>query len=189
MRLRVPEADDPAGDIRFDDLVYGHHEEILAQECGDFLVRRSDGVFAYQLAVVVDDAASGVNLVVRGRDLLGSAARQCYLAGLLGYATPTYAHVPLLVAPDGRRLSKRDLDLDLGRLREAGVRAERIVGALAAAIGLVPWDSEVCARELVEAFSWETLRTHRDDIVVDNAFVSLLAGSNPQPLVGMDANK
>ena len=107
-RLRVPEADDPAGVIGFRDLAYGEQREVLACECGDFLARRSDGVVAYQLAVVVDDAEMGVTQVVRGRDLLGSAPRQMYLQRLLGYGNPEHGHVPLLVAPDGRRLSKRE---------------------------------------------------------------------------------
>ena len=107
MRLKVPPASDPAGTITWTDLAFGPQTEVLARECGDFLVRRSDGVFAYQLAVVVDDCLMGVNQVVRGSDLLGSSARQTYLARLLGYEPPTFGHVPLLVAPDGRRLSKR----------------------------------------------------------------------------------
>lgn len=173
-RLVVPAADDPASSIAIDDLVFGRHEEVLARDCGDFLVRRSDGVFAYQLAVVVDDGLSGVNLVVRGRDLLGSAARQTYLARLLGFEPPHYAHVPLLVAPDGRRLSKREKDLDLGALREKGVRAQTIIGALAAAAGLLPQPEGVSPAELIPSFSWEALRTHRSDIVVDEAFMERL---------------
>ena len=147
---------------------------MLARDCGDFLVRRSDGVFAYQLAVVVDDGLSGVNLVVRGRDLLGSAARQTYLARLLGFVPPSYAHVPLLVAPDGRRLSKRERDLDLGALRAAGVPAERIVGALAASVGLVPMGTSASPHDLIPSFSWEAVRAHRDDIVIDDAFMARL---------------
>ena len=173
-RLMVPAADDPAGIITIDDMIYGPHAETLARDCGDFLVRRSDGVFAYQLAVVVDDGLSGVNLVVRGRDLLGSAARQTYLARLLGFAPPSYAHVPLLVAPDGRRLSKRERDLDLGALHAASVPAERIVGTLAACIGLVPMGTSASPRDLIPSFSWEAVRAHRDDIVVDDAFMARL---------------
>ncbi|MCI6949406.1 MAG: tRNA glutamyl-Q(34) synthetase GluQRS, partial [Collinsella sp.] len=94
-RLRVPTVDDLAGDvIEFVDRTYGAQCEALATECGDFLVRRSDGVFAYQLAVVVDDAAMGVTEVVRGCDLLGSTPRQIYLQHLLGLPTPRYAHIP-----------------------------------------------------------------------------------------------
>ena len=117
-RLRVPAVDDLADDVvEFVDRTYGAQCEALATECGDFLVRRSDGVFAYQLAVVVDDAAMGVTEIVRGCDLLGSTPRQIYLQHLLGLPTPHYAHIPLLMSPDGRRLSKRDRDLDLGELR------------------------------------------------------------------------
>ena len=170
-RLRVPSAGDPRGTIEVHDLVYGVHVETLARDCGDFLVRRSDGVFAYQLAVSVDDALMGVNQVVRGRDLLGSAARQTYLLGLLGFDAPAYAHVPLLVAPDGRRLSKRERDLDLGALREEGVRPERIVGRLAAAVGLVDAGTDISPIELLSEFSWETISRHNSDIVVGDEFL------------------
>lgn len=178
-RLRVPDAGDPAGDILVDDLVYGEYQETLARDCGDFLVRRSDGVFAYQLAVVVDDGLSGVNLVVRGRDLLGSTARQTYLARLLGFEPPAYAHVPLLVAPDGRRLSKREKDLDLGALRASGVPAERIVGTLAACVGLVPMGTPAMPADLVSEFSWTKVRAHSADIVVDSTFMGHLVPMPP----------
>lgn len=168
MRLRVPEIDDPAGDISFDDLVYGHQEEVLARDCGDFLVRRSDGVFAYQLAVTVDDALMGVTQVVRGRDLLGSAARQMYLLRLLGYEAPTYAHVPLLVAGDGRRLSKRDRDLDLGVLQDQGIDSRRIIGMLAHCAGMIDANDLVTPRDLLANFDWTTVAHHRTDIVVDS---------------------
>lgn len=171
-RLRVPDADDPAGTIEFSDLAYGPRREVLSRECGDFLVRRSDGVVAYQLAVVVDDALMGVTQVVRGRDLLGSCARQIYLGGLLGHAAPQYGHVPLLAAPDGRRLSKREKDLDLGFIRESGVSAERVVGLLASAAGLAEPGWEGRPDELLDGFSWPRLR--HDDIVVDKAFLDVL---------------
>ena len=172
-RLRVPDADDPAGAIEFCDLAYGPRREVLARECGDFLVRRSDGVVAYQLAVVVDDALMGVTQVVRGRDLLGSCARQVYLSRLLGWDAPEYGHVPLLVAPDGRRLSKREKDLDLGALRERGVAPERVVGALAAAAGLAEPGCEATPAELVSSFAWERLR--REDIIVDEVLLARLS--------------
>lgn len=164
-RLRVPGAADPARIIEFDDLVYGHRAEDLARDCGDFVIRRGDGVFAYQLAVVVDDALMGVSQVVRGRDLLGSVARQMYLQDLLDYSTPAYAHVPLLVAADGRRLSKRDHDLNLSELREAGVGPRKIVGTLAAAAGLVPEGTEALPEDLLDSFSWERIARRRKDIV------------------------
>lgn len=173
-RLRVPDADDPGGTIEFCDLAFGPRREVLARECGDFLVRRSDGVVAYQLAVVVDDALMGVTQVVRGRDLLGSCARQIYLCRLLDLDPPEYGHVPMLVAPDGRRLSKREKDLDLGVLRERGVPAERVVGALAAAAGLAEAGCEATPAELAGSFSWARLR--REDVVADEALLGRMLG-------------
>ncbi|WP_130810416.1 tRNA glutamyl-Q(34) synthetase GluQRS [Olsenella sp. Marseille-P4559] len=167
-RLRVPHENDPTGTISFDDLVYGRHTEVLAHECGDFLVRRSDGVVAYQLAVVVDDALMGVTQVVRGHDLLGSVPRQIYLQRLLGFPTPSYAHVPLLINPDGRRLSKRDHDLDLGIIRESGYSSHQVVGFLASLVGLAERDEEISADELVPRFSWNALRGHGPDIVMEH---------------------
>ena len=170
VRLRVPEAENPAGQIAFEDRAYGPQREVLARDCGDFLIRRSDGVFAYQLAVVVDDAAMGVTEVVRGCDLLGSSARQMYLQNLLGLPHPTYAHVPLIMAPGGRRLSKRDHDCGMDALRERFRTPERLLGFLAHAAGIALDDSPRSASELVDLFSWDTIRTHRDDIVVGDAF-------------------
>ncbi len=146
-----------------EDLVQGRYEENLASDCGDFILRRSDGVYAYQLAVVVDDIAGGVTEVVRGRDLLASAPRQLYLYELFGAPPPRYGHVPLLYAPGGRRLSKRDGDLDLGVLRER-MRPERLLGALAAAAGLIPPGETASARELVRSFDWSRVR--RDDVIL-----------------------
>lgn len=165
-RLMVPAVDDPTGTITFCDRVYGPQCEVLARDCGDFLVRRSDGVFSYQLAVVVDDAAMGVTEVVRGHDLMGSVARQIYLQRLLGLETPAYAHVPLLVAPDGRRLAKRDGDLDMGALRERFGSPERLLGWLAGLAGLAPDDEPRTADELAEIFSWDAVRARRNDIVM-----------------------
>ena len=166
-RLRVPSVDDTASDvIEFVDRTYGAQCEALATECGDFLVRRSDGVFAYQLAVVVDDAAMGITEVVRGCDLLGSTPRQIYLQRLLGLPTPRYAHIPLLVAPDGRRLSKRDRDLDLGELRARFGSAPALLGWLAGQTGLADDTAPRTAAQLAEGFSWERVRAHRGNVVV-----------------------
>lgn len=170
-RLHVPEVGAPEGVIEFCDLAFGEVREDLARECGDFLVRRSDGVVAYQLAVVVDDAEMGVTQVVRGRDLLGSCARQMYLQDLLGYENPSYGHVPLLVAPDGRRLSKREHDLDLGALRERYAGPEVLLGAIASSLGLAKRGEAVSTGALVGRFSWETIAAHRGDIVVDEGFL------------------
>ncbi len=147
----------------FVDLLQGRHTENLAVDCGDFVVRRADGVYVYQLAVTVDDGESGVTEVVRGVDLLSSCARQMYLQELLGLPHPTYGHVPLLVAPDGRRLSKRDRDMDLGQLRQR-FRPEQIIGLLASSCGLLACDCPISAQELLHEFSWAKL--NRQDIVL-----------------------
>lgn len=159
-----------AGVMHFEDRTYGPQREVLAEECGDFLVRRSDGVYAYQLAVVVDDADMGVNEVVRGCDLLGSTARQMYLQDLLGYAHPSYAHVPLLVAPDGRRLSKRDRDCDMGVLREHFGTPGALLGRLAYVAGLVSSPEPRTADQLVDEFRWSAVCEHRDNIAVEECF-------------------
>ncbi len=166
LRLKVPAVDDAANVVEFVDRVYGAKCETLATECGDFLVRRSDGVFAYQLAVVVDDARMGVTEVVRGCDLLGSTPRQMYLQNLLGYPHPHYAHIPLLVAADGRRLSKRDRDCDTEGLRERFGTPERLLGWLACRAGIAPDEKPRGAEELIPLFSWDTLRQHHDNIVI-----------------------
>ena len=147
-RVKVPDET-----VRGTDLHYGPYAENLAAECGDFVVRRADGVFAYQLATAVDDGLMGVTEVVRGRDLIGSTARQLWLQRTLGLPSPVYGHIPLLTDWDGRRLSKRDGDLDLARLREKW-RPEEIIGMLAEAAGILPAYRPVSARELVPLFSW-----------------------------------
>ena len=159
VRIRVPDEE-----IGFVDRLQGAYSENLAQMCGDFILRRSDGVFAYQLAVVVDDAAMGVTEVVRGQDLLTSTPRQIYLQRLLGFDTPSYCHVPLLCAADGRRLSKREADLTLQALRKNGVAPETIVGRLAYAAGLIDRPEPITPRELVPLYAVEKLP--RADIVL-----------------------
>ncbi len=141
----------------FDDGLQGHFEENLARDCGDFIIRRADGVYAYQLAVVTDDGQGGVTEVVRGMDLLDSTPRQLYLYALLGLTPPRFYHVPLLTAPDGRRLSKRDRDRDLGVLRQT-VTAEALLGRLAALAGILDRPEAVSARELAAEFSWTKIR-------------------------------
>ena len=157
-RVRVPERE-----IRFTDLLQGGFGENLARDCGDFIVRRSDGVFAYQLAVVVDDALMGVNHVVRGRDLLCSAPRQAWLHKVLGYEPPRFFHTPLLLAPGGRRLAKRDHDLDMDALRER-YTAEELTGLLACYAGLLDRPEKVTGKELVPQFSWA--KVTKNDVVV-----------------------
>ena len=145
----------------FTDLLQGPYRENLLRDCGDFVVRRADGCYVYQLAVTVDDGLAGVTEVVRGVDLLGSAPRQMYLQELFGFPSPQYGHVPLLLAPDGRRLSKRDGDLDLGALRQR-FHPEEIIGILASSCGLITKFEPVSARELASQFSWEKMK--KEDI-------------------------
>ena len=140
-----------------EDRIQGSYKENLATHCGDFVVRRADGVYVYQLAVTVDDALAGVNQVVRGMDLLSSAPRQMYLQSLLGFPHPEYAHVPMLLAPDGRRLSKRDKDLDLGYLR-SHTTAEKLIGVLACSAGLLDSPIPISAKELAREFSFGKIR-------------------------------
>ena len=140
-----------------EDLCQGLFRQNLSTDCGDFVVRRADGCYVYQLAVTVDDGEAGVTEVVRGMDLLGSAPRQMYLQELLGFAHPTYGHVPMLLAPDGRRLSKRDKDLDLGELRKR-MKPEELVGWLAHAAGLLEQNTPISPQELAHHFSWDRLK-------------------------------
>lgn len=115
--------------VVFDDLVQGRVVEELAAECGDFVVRRADGVFAYQLAVVVDDAAQGVTQVIRGGDLLASTARQIALQQALGLPTPAYGHLPVIVGADGSKYGKRDGSLSLEAL-DASIVARTLAQAM-----------------------------------------------------------
>ena len=147
-----------------EDRVQGHYTLNLDNECGDMVVRRADGVYVYQLAVTVDDGEAGVTEVVRGMDLLSSAPRQMYLQELLGFTHPEYGHVPMLLAPDGRRLSKRDKDLDLGVLRQR-MTPETLLGSLAFSAGLIDRNVPVSAMELAQVFSWDKLR--KEDIYLE----------------------
>jgi glutamyl-tRNA synthetase len=142
----------------FRDRVAGFQTLTLAECGGDFALRRSDGVFAYQLAVVVDDLDQGVTSVVRGRDLLVSTPRQLYLQELLGGLVPAYAHVPLILDHQGGRLAKRHASLSLAALREAGVRPEDIFGFLARLAGLSERPGPLAAGDLVSGFAWDRLR-------------------------------
>ena len=147
----------PDKEWSFRDYVQGDYSLNLATGCGDMVVRRADGVYVYQLAVTVDDGESGVTEVVRGMDLLSSAPRQMYLQELLGFSHPEYGHVPMLLAPDGRRLSKRDRDLDLGELRKR-MTAEELIGHLAFAAKLIEKDQPISAAELASQFNWDKLQ-------------------------------
>lgn len=150
LRLKVPWES-----ITFTDGHYGAFSQNLALECGDFILRRSDGVFAYQLAVVGDDGAMGVTQVVRGRDLLSSTPRQLYLYRLFNLKPPEFYHTPLLLSPEGRRLSKRDRDVSLEALKEKGFTGPDIVGRLAFCAGLLDRPEPTRPQELLPLFSWE----------------------------------
>jgi glutamyl-tRNA synthetase len=143
----------PEGEITFTDALHGEIIENVAATVGDFIVRRSDGVFAYQLAVVVDDALMGVDQIVRGEDLLGSTARQLVLYDALSYPRPTaYAHVPLALDANGARMAKRDATAGLDALRTTGKTAEEIVGALAASCGLWPEGTPATPAQVLATF-------------------------------------
>lgn len=156
LRMKVPE--EGRGIVTFTDGHYGTHTVDLTTQCGDFIVRRKDGAWAYQLAVVVDDALMGINEVVRGRDLLLSSPQQIYLAQQLGFTPPCFTHLPLLCNTAGQRLSKRDKSLDMGCLRQS-FTPNQIIGLLAHAAGLQPTADAVSAQSLVKTFSWDKVGT------------------------------
>ena len=157
-RVQVPDEE-----IAFTDGHLGRYAENLARDCGDFYLRRADGVFAYQLAVVVDDALMGVTEVVRGSDLLSSTPRQLWLYRELGLTAPQFYHLPLLLAPDGRRLSKRDGDQSLENLR-ARYTPQEIIGKLAYVCGLQDTPAPASPQELVPGFSWD--KVPKQDILL-----------------------
>lgn len=161
IRMRVPERGE--GIVSFVDGHYGRQSVDLTTQCGDFIVRRKDGAWAYQLAVVVDDALMGVTEVVRGRDLLLSSPQQIYLARKLGFTPPHFAHFPLLCNAMGQRLSKRDRSLDMEALR-ANYEPQQIIGMLAYAAGITKDASPISAENLTQKFSWNVVPTH--DIIV-----------------------
>ena len=156
----------PGGERSFTDLLQGEYREDLSADCGDFILRRSDGVYDYQLAVVVDDAMMGVTQIVRGSDLLDSTPRQLWLQEELGLPHPEYGHVPLLLSPEGRRLAKRDRDRELGQLKEQ-YTAEELVGILAHGANLIPEAAPMRPEQLIPLFDWKKLP--KEDLVLDLA--------------------
>ncbi len=161
-RFRVDERAIPG----FVDRVRGQQEG-SAEATGDFVVRRADGTAAYQLAVVVDDAAMGIGEVVRGDDLLASTPRQLLLYAALKLTPPRFAHVPLLLGPDGVRLSKRHQGTSLRELRDAGMSAEAIVGRLARLLDLVADDEPIKPAMLVEGFAFKRIVRAPEGRIVD----------------------
>lgn len=157
IRMKVPS--EGKGILSFTDGHYGMQTIDLTTHCGDFIVRRKDGAWAYQLAVVVDDALMGINEVVRGCDLLLSSPQQIYLAQQLGFAPPHFTHLPLLCNKQGQRLSKRDQSLDMAALRTSHT-PEEIIGMLAHAADLQQSNEPVTAQELIGEFSWDKIPTN-----------------------------
>jgi glutamyl-tRNA synthetase len=152
LRFRVP-----SEPVCFQDLVHGRMTISLEQSGGDFVVRRKDGVPAYQLAVVVDDAAMGITHVLRGADLLISTARQLLLYEAMGEEPPVWAHVPLLLGTDGQRLSKRHGSVSIREIRAAGIAPEQVIGWLAWTCGLADDARPIPAPELIPRFSPDRL--------------------------------
>lgn len=179
-RLIVPDCTIP-----FTDGHYGPHPLNLAEHCGDYIVRRKDGAWAYQLAVVVDDALMGVTEIVRGRDLLLSSPQQIHLRELLFFERKTdsftahhsaltahhspltvnFFHHPLLCNAEGQRLCKRDKSMDLGYLRNKGTTSQEIIGLLAHLAGLTDTPVPITPAELLPLFSWDKVPT--EDIILD----------------------
>ena len=143
--------------IAFDDRLFDQRVQQVARDVGDFVVRRRDGIYSYQLAVVVDDLAMDITEVVRGRDLLDSTPRQIQLIHALGGQPPDYGHLPLILNHRGEKLSKRDRSLTLRSLRESGVGPDALIGALAYSLGLSETPEPIAPENLVPHFSWEQI--------------------------------
>ena len=161
IRLLVPDEV-----IAFTDGHYGRQEVNLAKHCGDYILRRKDGAWAYQLAVVVDDALMGITEVVRGRDLLLSTPQQIHLHQTIASFSPFYYHHPLLINENGQRLCKRDKSLDLSVLREKHNNPDEIVGFLACLAGIIPAPAPAKPQDLLPLFAWQKVPT--DDIICQN---------------------
>lgn len=152
IRIRVPNEE-----VSYVDGHFGYQTENLQLDCGDFIIRRSDKSFAYQLAVVVDDALMGVTQVVRGCDLLPSTHQQLFLYKMLGFNAPQFYHLPLLMSQSGARLAKRDVGADVGALRLSCCRAQRVIGQLAFWAGLIDRPQPISADELLSEFQWNKI--------------------------------
>lgn len=157
LRVRVPDVA-----VEYEDAIVGPVAQNLSRDVGDFVLRRGDGVFAYQLAVVTDDLAMQITDVVRGSDLVASTPRQIWLAGCLDCPPPRYAHVPLVGGGDGKRLEKRTAGITIGELRASGVRPEAITGALAHGLGLADTAAPATPAQIVAASASRGLRWRRE---------------------------
>ncbi|MGM9569697.1 MAG: tRNA glutamyl-Q(34) synthetase GluQRS [Phascolarctobacterium sp.] len=165
-RLKVEDAP-----ISFCDGHYGQQSYNLMEESGDFIVRRSDGVFAYQLAVTIDDALMGITQVVRGCDLLSSTPMQLYIYRLLGFTPPSFCHIPLLVDSSGRRLSKRDGDLEIASLRKVYGSPKPIIGLLAYLAGQIEKPEPLCVDDLLPIF--DATKIPLENIAVPSELIRL----------------
>jgi glutamyl-tRNA synthetase len=150
----------PGEPVSFPDRMAGMVSQPVQEVVGDIAVRRSDGLFGYQLAVVVDDAADGVTSVVRGDDLLGSTPRQLVLQRMLELPEPEYAHVPLVMGADGARLAKRHGSPSVADLRDGGTQPAAVVGALAASLGLIPDGERALPDDLWAGFDLKQIPPH-----------------------------
>ena len=170
LRIAMPASNST---IAFEDRVFGHQEFNVTREIGDSVVRRADGLFSYQLVVVVDDLAMGVDDIVRGRDLLRSNALQIWIRqALTGSTDYSYAHLPLIDNASGQRLAKREKSLDMGILRKHGVAPERVIGYCAWLLGLQgdPHSTHpqpMSAQEALTEFSWAKVRADTADRSLD----------------------
>ncbi len=165
-RLRVA----PGTRIRWTDGIQGDFIQDVDREVGDFVLRRGDGVFAYQFAVVFDDAAMKIDQVVRGADLAPSTARQILLARLMGVTAPQYFHAPLVVDENGARVAKRTPFATLRELRRKGVSADTIIGVLAEGLGLAPTDAPATPDEIAESVGNGEIRWRKEPFTPPQAF-------------------
>ena len=152
IRLRVDR-----GEVDWNDRLLGDHSEDVSKTVGDFVLRRADGTPSYQLAVTTDDSEMRISDVIRADDLVSSTARQILIYRALGFHAPRYAHVPLMLGPDGKRLAKSHGAIGVRALRADGKSAEEVIGALAATLGLCPAGAEVSAESLTATFSLQRL--------------------------------
>lgn len=161
-RIQVPQTS-----ISVIDGLQGIYTQNLETECGDFPLRRADGVYCYHLAVTVDDALMGVTEVVRAKDLLSSTPQQIYLYEALGFPAPRFIHIPTVLDANGNRLAKRDSSISLQDLRRCYTR-EQILGKLAFLAGLQSDDTPKSLEQLLDIFSWEQVPA--DDIRIPEHF-------------------
>jgi glutamyl-queuosine tRNA(Asp) synthetase len=157
----------PAGSVDWEDVLLGEQHDDPALFTGDPVLHRRDGCFAYHLAVVVDDGEQGVTEVVRGADLREVTATQIRLQQLLGYPQPTYAHLSLVLAPDGSRLGKRDKAVGLAELQARGVSTADVIGWLGWSLGCLSEPRPCKAEDLIERFAWERVTTRALAVPVD----------------------